>query len=232
MLSRSKLAGAAVAALIGFLVTASLLARPSSPGARLPQTSRLADLIVREQATSSQLQRQADQLRHQVDALRGRATPASVSDQLAAAGQQAGLGELRGPGLRVTLNDSTLTATGNLNDLVIHSQDIQAVVNALWRSGAEAVAVNGQRLVTTSAVLCVGNTLLLDGTVHSPPYLVEGIAADRAVFDDDTLVRRLRHDAGVVHLGFAVEHVSDLDIPGFPGPLAVKFAAPSPPPVS
>jgi uncharacterized protein YlxW (UPF0749 family) len=227
MPTRSKLAGAALAALIGFVVMASLRSRPTFPGARLPQTGRLADLIVREQATSAQLRRQADQLRLQVDDLQRRATPASVADELSRAAGQAGLGELRGPGLRVTLNDSTLTKAGDLNDLVIHSQDIQAVVNALWRSGAEAVAVNGQRLISTSAVLCVGNTLLLDGTVHSPPYVVEGIGADR-VFDDDVLVRRLRHDATLVHLGFAVEHVGDLDVLGFRGPATVKYAAPTP----
>jgi uncharacterized protein YlxW (UPF0749 family) len=70
-----------------------------------------------------------------------------------------------------TPDDSSLRQlpTGNLNDLVIHSQDVQAVVNGLWKAGAEAVAINGQRLVSTSAVLCVGNTLLLNGTVHSPP---------------------------------------------------------------
>ena len=228
MVSRSKLVGAALAALIAFIVTASLRSRPAVPGARLPAAGRLADLIVSEQATSAQLQRQADALRRQVDDLRGRATPASVGDELASAAQQAGLGEVRGPGLRVTLNDSTLTSAtvGDLNDLVIHSQDVQAVVNALWRSGAEAVAVNGQRLVMTSAVLCVGNTVLVDDTVHSPPYVIDAVGATRGAFDNDVLVRRLRHDAGLVRLGFAVEHVNDLDLAGFPGPVTLKFAAP------
>src|SRR5436189_127421 len=75
-----------------------------------------------------------------------------------------GLAAMRGPGLKVTLDDSKLDKppAGNVNDLVIHSQDVQAVVNALWQAGAEAVAINGQRLVGTSAVLCVGNTLLLN----------------------------------------------------------------------
>jgi uncharacterized protein YlxW (UPF0749 family) len=65
----------------------------------------------------------------------------------------------------------------------VHERDIQAVVNALWAAGAEAVAVSGQRLTSLSAVRCAGNTLLLHGQVHSPPYEIaaigdpEGLAA-------------------------------------------------------
>ncbi len=56
------------------------------------------------------------------------------------------------------------------DDLVVHQQDVQAVVNALWAGGADAVQVMDQRLLSTSAVRCVGNTLLLNGRVYSPPY--------------------------------------------------------------
>jgi len=97
-----------------------------------------------------------------------------------------------------------VSPSGNLNDLVIHSQDVQAVVNALWRAGAEAVAINGQRLVGTSAVLCVGNTLLLNGTVHSPPYEIAAIGAGRDKFEDDRLVRRLHDDADAFGLRFSI----------------------------
>src|SRR5205814_4741992 len=118
---------------------------------------------------------------------------AALDTQLQNAGLAAGLVAMRGPGLKVTLDDSkrVKAPTGNVNDLVIHSQDVQAVVNALWRAGAEAIAINGQRLVSTSAVLCVGNTLLLNGTVHSPPYVVVAIGAGMERFEADRLVRRL-----------------------------------------
>ena len=95
----------------------------------------------------------------------------------------AGLVPMRGPGLQVTLDDSLLeeAPSGDINDLVIHSQDVQAVVNALWRRRRRsAIAINGQRLVSTSAVLCVGNTLLLNGTVHSPPYVSSAPSAPSA----------------------------------------------------
>ncbi len=61
------------------------------------------------------------------------------------------------------------------NQLVVHQSDLQAVVNALWAGGAEAMTIAGQRVIATSAVRCVGNTLLLNGEVFSPPFRVAAI---------------------------------------------------------
>jgi uncharacterized protein YlxW (UPF0749 family) len=229
---RSKLVVAIVLGVVAFVVVAGRRSQPADPGARLPESYRLVDLIARQQAVSAQLQREANQLQRAVDDQRradagslGRAS--GVETALGSAALAAGLSPVHGPALRVTLDDSSLlkSPTGDLNDLVIHSQDVQGAVNALWHSGAQAIAVNGQRLVTTSAVLCVGNTLLLDGTVHSPPYVLVAIGATKATFDDDLLVRRLHHDADVVHLGFSVERLSDATVDGLARPANLKYAA-------
>src|SRR6185437_17020012 len=67
------------------------------------------------------------------------------------------------------------TAGVDPNQLVVHQSDLQAVVNALWAGGAEAMSIAGQRVIATSAVRCVGNTLLLNGEVYSPPFRVVAI---------------------------------------------------------
>jgi len=136
---------------------------------------------------------------------------------------------VRGAGLKVSLDDSLLSSapSGNVNDLVIHSQDVQAVVNALWRAGAEAMAINNQRLVGTSAVLCVGNTLLLNGTVHSPPYVVSAVGAVRDRFEADPLVRRLRSDAESFGLRVSVERADALVLPAFTGATTLRYARPA-----
>src|SRR5699024_8063114 len=93
----------------------------------------------------------------------------------------AGLGPLTGPGLTVTLTDATRDAAGDYpagarpDDLVVHQQDVQAVLNALWAGGADAIQVQDQRVTTTSAPLCIGNTLLLGGRTYSPPYVIKAI---------------------------------------------------------
>ncbi|WP_264063503.1 DUF881 domain-containing protein, partial [Mycolicibacterium hippocampi] len=94
---------------------------------------------------------------------------------------------VRGPGLVVTLTDAQRDADGRFprdaspDDLVVHQQDIQGVLNALWSAGAEAIQVQDQRVIATSAVRCVGNTLLLNGRTYSPPYTVSALGDAEAM---------------------------------------------------
>ena len=130
----------------------------------------------------------------------------------------------------MTLNDSSLkqSPTGNVNDLVIHSQDVQAVVNGLWAAGAEAISVNGERLVSTSAVLCVGNTLLINGAVFSPPYQATAIGADRNSLQQMThWFDNLRNDAQRFSLQFSVGRDETVNVPAYSGPIQPKYASPA-----
>ena len=225
---------AAAGALLAFLVVTVALSRPTHPAGRLPAQYRLADLIATEQRSAAQLSTDVASLRAEVTKARAAAAQQAGGrpdrqQALEAASLAAGLRAVRGPALRATLRDSTLDVPpegGNVNDLVIHSQDVQAVVNALWRAGAEAMTINGQRLVSSSAVLCVGNTLLLNGTVHSPPYVVTALGAKKESFDDDRLVKRLRSDAQTFGLGFAVERVSSVELPPYGGSTKLHYARP------
>jgi uncharacterized protein YlxW (UPF0749 family) len=99
----------------------------------------------------------------------------------------AGFTALRGPGITVSLNDSPQRITGTgvdapeNDDLVVHQGDVQAVVNALWAGGAEAMSIMDVRVISTSAVRCVGNTLLLHGQVFSPPFKITAIGEPTAM---------------------------------------------------
>ena len=79
------------------------------------------------------------------------------------------------------MSDAPRDADGNYpagvdpDDLVVHQQDVQSVVNAMWAGGAEAMMIMDQRVLTTSAVRCIGNTLLLQGRTYSPPFVVTAI---------------------------------------------------------
>jgi uncharacterized protein YlxW (UPF0749 family) len=219
-----------VAGLLGFLVvTARLNPQPGQVSVRAPERERLASLIRVEQTRSSELRFTADELRRQVaDIQKARPQgPAGPSAALRALRRQMGLVAAEGPGLIVTLDDSSEreSPSGNLNDLVIHSQDVQAVANGLWAAGAEALAVNGQRVVPTSAILCVGNTLLINGTVHSPPFRFTALGADlQAAFTSDPLVERLAEDADRFKLGFKVEERDRVSVPAYSGTSKVRYA--------
>jgi len=216
---------------LGFLAVVILRDQPpADPTTDVPERVRLADLIERESSRTERLRAETSVLRKAVDDVQSGATDVSdVHDQIEAARARAGLAPVTGDGIVVTLRDSSLerAPSGNRNDLLIHSGDVHAVVNGLWSAGAEAVSVNGERVVATSALLCVGNTLLINGTVHSPPYEFTAIGPPDLLeerFEDDDLVQRLRRDAEAFQLGFDVEKATDLEAPPFEGALTVEHA--------
>ncbi len=169
---------------------------------------------------------------------------AAVQDAGVAAAQQrsaplqapAGLTAVAGPGLTVVLDDAHGTDGSGLsaeeqNQLVVHQSDLQAVVNALWAGGADAVSVAGQRLVATSAIRCVGNTLLLNGRVYSPPYRVLAIgpaAGMQAGLDRSPGVALFRQAAGYYGLGYTVARQDRVQVPAYTGPVQLTYATAAP----
>jgi uncharacterized protein YlxW (UPF0749 family) len=145
----------------------------------------------------------------------------------------AGIGPVRGSALRVTLSDAPRSADRLLPEgtspdtLVVHQQDMQAVINALWSGGAEAVQIMDQRAIVTSALRCVGSTLILQGRVYAPPYTVTAIG------DPDRLTRALATSEGVqlyryyadrFGLVYGTERLSDVRFEGYTGSLDLIYA--------
>ncbi len=176
-----------VLVLAGFLFAAN--ARISGAKGREPR-----DLPGLVQAELDRAQVAADEvasLRTEVDQLTDEQAASTSPGDTAAADQlafAAGWVPVTGPGLEVRLSDAPAGAArpdGYTNDdLVVHQQDVQGVMNALWAGGAEAMSLEGQRVVSTSAVRCVGNVLWLQGRLYSPPYVI------RAIGDATTMRRR------------------------------------------
>lgn len=154
-----------------------------------------------------------------------------ISQRAAPLRVPAGLTGVHGPGLEVTLNDSKQPQTDpsvGPNDLVVHQSDMQAVVNALWAGGAEAMTLMGQRLIATSAVRCVGNTLLLNGQVFSPPFTVSAIGPAqtmRAALDRSPDVALYREAARDFGLGYSVTTRNDLVLGAYDAPIGLNYAA-------
>jgi len=156
---------------------------------RRPQ---LAQLIQDKRGRLNDREEQAARLRREVDQDTAQLATVdgpvkSASERADALREPAGFTSLQGPGITVVLNDSSrrpgdvgTTASDN-DDLVVHQGDVQAVVNALWAGGAEAMSIMDVRVISTSAVRCVGNTLLLHGQVFSPPFKITAIGAPTAM---------------------------------------------------
>jgi uncharacterized protein YlxW (UPF0749 family) len=174
-----------VTALLAGLLFATSAATAAGTDLRAGRRTQLTELIAEAQRTVDAQERQAAALRSQVARVQAAAAAGNSSvaterargDALAPA---AGLIAVTGPGLTVRLDDAPRKdgvppASRNPDDLVVHQQDVQAVVNALWAGGAEAMTIMNERVLSTTAVRCVGNTLLLHGRVYSPPFVVTAI---------------------------------------------------------
>lgn len=152
----------------------------------------------------------------------------------------AGLSTVTGPAVRVTLDDASPEVIEeavaddpdtNRNDYVVHQQDIQAVVNAMWRAGAEAVTIQGQRVVTTTGIKCEGNSVTLHGVPYPPPYEIVGVGdrrtLDRALADDDYLeIYRSYARAPGGGVSWDVEGLDRYAAPGYSGLVDREYAQP------
>ena len=179
---------------------------------------------------------QAAQLQSQIDA----AADGDVSPRVEAARAAvtalepaAGLVAVVGPGISVSMSDAPRDTAGNYpagvdpDDLVVHQQDVQSVVNALWAGGAEAMMIMDQRVLTTSAVRCIGNTLLLQGRTYSPPFVVTAIgdaAAMSSALDVEPGVQLLLQYVDKYQLGYEVKVVDTAALPAYDGPVRMTTA--------
>lgn len=147
----------------------------------------------------------------------------------------AGLVERKGPGVQVTLSDAPaelLEATpGDRNLLVVHQQDIQAVVNALLKGGAEAVTVEGQRLISTTGIKCEGSFVLLQGVPYPNPYVIEAVGDPGelagALSEDEYLkIYREQSDDPDIAVGWDLDIEDEVSAPAYGGLLSLSYARP------
>ena len=208
---------------------------------RRSDAPRLVDLVRAAQSSVNRLSAQRDELANKIDTAHGRSSDAALAAMLRRAAElarEAGMDPVHGPGLVVTLQDAQRDANGRFprdaspDDLVVHQQDIQAVLNALWSAGAEAIQMQDQRIIATSVPRCVGNTLLLNGRTYSPPYTITAIgnaAAMQAALAAAPLVILYKQYVVRFGLGYREEVKPDVQIVGHSEPVRTHFAQPAGP---
>ncbi len=210
--------------------TSAALTRASGFG---EEPADLAELIQQRTVAVERLSEQAGDLDVEIERLEGLRSGVSgevsaLADELA---PTIGTGPVQGPAITVTLDDAgyteaTLPEGYTVDDVVVHQQDVQGVVNALWAGGAEAMMVQDQRIVATSAVRCVGNTLYLQGRVYSPPYTISAIGDPErmaASLAEDPIVRTYRGWSEALGLGYVVQRQDSARFPAFEGAVPPEY---------
>lgn len=230
--SRGTLSVTLVLALAGMMFVANArLAHGSDE--RHPQN--LAELASAEESRVARLQGEVGALRTDVDRLTEE--QASLTGlQLGSPGPgydiASGKVAVTGPGITVSMTDAPADAQNLPNvrpdDLVVHQQDLQAVVNALWAGGAEAMSLMDQRVISTSAFQCIGNVLSLHGRRYSPPFVVRAVGDPkklRAALAASPAVKIYLQWVDAVGLGWNVTTAqTPLNLPAYEGTTKLQFA--------
>lgn len=183
------------------------------------------------------LQRERDFLAEEVISLREKLDDAAsnqrgdaikaLNEELTKANMAAGLVSVKGQGIIVTLNDSprVLQPGEDPNLSLVHDEDLLKVVNELWAAGAEAISINGHRLVTNSEIRCAGTTILVNVNRIAPPFVINAIG------DSEILESSLRIKGGWLNyletgLGIKtqIQSLESVEVPAFKGSLKFQYA--------
>jgi uncharacterized protein YlxW (UPF0749 family) len=216
---------------LGFLIAAQL----ASEGPRVRYTSQertpLVDTALDLQAQQDGLKRQILELRSAIEDLEaagegGTTVTQDLNRRLEEARIAAGLVALRGPGLVIQLSDSTapVPPDGNERDYLVSGQDVLTVVEELWLAGAEAVAVNGERVTNATAIVDIGGSVLVNSAYVAAPYQVTAIGPE-TMFDTLTASPgfvdfiRARAETFGIGVGYAAQ---DVDLPAYAGSVNLR----------
>ena len=227
----SKIAAIVAFAAAGFLLAASTL-KANGSDIRVERPAQLRDLVRNEANKIDKLENNLINIQSEIEEITNgsaRSEIESTQVKIQQLSPVAGFTSMVGPGLIITLNDASQVDLSipeserpDVNDLLIHQEDVQSVVNALWAGGAQGVSLMGKRVIATSAVKCVGNTLLLHGKVYSPPFRIEAIG------DVSKLTKSLRDDPNVAILQdyvdlfglvYEVQRAALIELPPYEGSL-------------
>ncbi|MGW0937838.1 DUF881 domain-containing protein [Streptomyces sp. NPDC002666] len=234
----AKVLTAAVFALAGLIFVTSA---NTAKGTNIRTDSsllKLSDLIQQRSEKNAALDESVASVRDDIDTLAQRDGGSTEAEdaRLKALERAAGTAKLSGRAVSVTLDDAPQNATASPgypdpqpNDLVIHQQDLQAVVNALWQGGARGIKVMDQRLISTSAVRCVGNTLILQGRVYSPPYKITAVGDPgklEQALDASPAIQNYLLYVKAYGLGWKVDEREAVTLPGYSGTVDLHYAEP------
>jgi uncharacterized protein YlxW (UPF0749 family) len=227
-------AGAPLALLCAGLLFATSATNARGTDLRPSRNTTLAGLVEEQSRRSASLTRQHAALSHDIEQLQAQqgSIGAGLSEKLKKLSAQVGTTAVTGPGLTVTLKDAPPEVVKENPDvdadwLVIHQQDIQAVVNALWAGGAEAMTIQDHRVISTTGIKCVGNSVVLHGVPYLPPYRIT-VIGDRGrlqkALDESKYIDNLQDYVVRFRLGYEVKSQASITMPAYEGTLDLQSA--------
>lgn len=218
--------------LVAFLLVAAWLQTADRHERFEGRRDELAGFVAVRQERTARLEARLRELRAELARLadgRTHGELARLKEERNRLARAAGLTPVNGPGILVELADSQLAGRGDPQsaDFQIQDLDLQVVVNELWRGGAEAIAINDQRVVATTAIRNAGGAVLVNYSVLTSPYRIAAIGDSAALkrrLEASPVAAQFRRWAEVYRLGFTVGEQDRLTAPAFVGALQFRYA--------
>jgi uncharacterized protein YlxW (UPF0749 family) len=206
----------------------------SNPNASI---NELTGTLIQMEKKVENLGKEAEDLRGQLKQYKeGEGFKRALSEQTEKARMAAGMVELQGPGIIITLDDSPLAGqnildrTDDVNKYLIHDSYLRDLVNNLWMAGAEAIAINEQRLVSSSEIECGGPTILVNSVELVPKFTIKAIGDPNTLVNSlptsDTYqtLKAMKQSNGLIFDVAPAE--KKITIPAFKGATSFRFATP------
>lgn len=230
----SQLAVALMCALLGFVMVTQVRSVRANAKAQEPvdpsaaRADELQVLLTQEEEKTAALTLELEEYKAMIESYRQEASSsgdynAALTDELNRAEMIAGLTDLSGPGVIVTMKDSP-SADVPENEALIHDDDILKVINELRDAGAEAISINDERILATSEIRCSGATVSVNNKRYSAPYVI------KAIGDSKNLENALTMRYGVVevlqswNIDVTVVRSNQININGYDGIISFTYA--------
>ena len=185
----------------------------------------LRDEVLRwkERYDNAYQEKQLTQVREQ--ATQNNTTANAKQQQIKENNMLLGTTQVKGAGLEIILADNNAMGAGLLEPsiILVHYNDLLEVVNALNNAGAEAISINGQRIITTTAITCEGNVIKVNGEKISSPFAIKAIGSQGLLLGSMTMAGgylSLMEDNGVI---VNVKTVDDITIEKYNGIISYKY---------
>lgn len=207
----------------------------SSPATRQADRDMIAATISRLESEQSVLKSQIADLRAQLstaqrtDSTR-KTTLLGINNELTRLRASSGLVALRGPGVVSTFDDSTVRSIPEGEDpanYILHDYDLRDILNTLWITGAEAISINGERIVSNTSLYCVGTTVICNATRLSPPYEVSAIGDPRslaAALWNSPQMEKFNRRAQAYSLPVKIDQNPQVNVPAYTCSFTFKYA--------
>lgn len=215
--------------------TLAASATASSPVTRQSDREIVASTIARLETDQTNLKKQIADLRTQLTEVQGtdadrKTTLQDLNNEISHQRLGSGTAAVQGPGIVATLDDSTDRSIPEDEDpanYILHEYDLRDVLNTLWIAGAEAVSINGERIVSNTSLYCVGTTIICNATRLSPPYEVHAIGDPQVLasaLKGSPQMEKFNQRSQIYDLPVKIDIPNSVQVPAYNGSFVYKYA--------